>query len=98
MVHHRESLSRLKGKLAEQAGVIEKNWHDAELTDREEVLLEFSENLTRHPNKGRKEAMVVLREKGLTDEEILHLVEVIGYFNFVNRLAEGLLVELEVQE
>jgi alkylhydroperoxidase family enzyme len=36
-----------------------------------------------------------LREHGLSDEAILHAVEVIAYFAFVNRLADGLGVQLE---
>lgn len=36
-----------------------------------------------------------LRAAGLGDEAILHAVEVASYFNFVNRLADGLGVRLE---
>lgn len=36
-----------------------------------------------------------LRGAGLDDEAILHLVEVVSYFNFVNRMADGLGVSLE---
>ena len=36
-----------------------------------------------------------LREAGLGDADILHLVEVVGYYAFVNRIADGLGVELE---
>jgi len=36
-----------------------------------------------------------LREAGLTDREILDLALIVGYFAFVNRLADGLGVELE---
>jgi uncharacterized protein YciW len=36
-----------------------------------------------------------LREAGLDDEGVLHVVEVVSYFNFVNRMADGLGVRLE---
>lgn len=36
-----------------------------------------------------------LREAGLGEEEILHVAEIVAYFNFVNRMAEGLGVRLE---
>jgi alkylhydroperoxidase family enzyme len=36
-----------------------------------------------------------LRSAGLSDEEILHATQVTAYFNFVNRMAHGLGVELE---
>lgn len=36
-----------------------------------------------------------LRRAGLSDEAVLHLCEVVAYYNFVNRTAEGLGVSLE---
>ncbi len=36
-----------------------------------------------------------LRSEGLDDRAILEVVEVTAYFNFVNRLADGLGVSLE---
>ncbi len=39
--------------------------------------------------------MGALRAAGFDDEGILRATEVVGYFNFVNRLAEALAVELE---
>jgi alkylhydroperoxidase family enzyme len=36
-----------------------------------------------------------LRAAGLDDEAILHLAEVVAYFNFINRIADGLGVDPE---
>ena len=36
-----------------------------------------------------------LRDAGLTDRDILDAVEVIGYFNYINRVADALGVDLE---
>jgi len=36
-----------------------------------------------------------LRGAGLCEEAILHVAEITAYFNFVNRMAEGLGVRLE---
>jgi alkylhydroperoxidase family enzyme len=36
-----------------------------------------------------------LRTHGLSDEDILVLVHVIGYFNHINRVADALGVDLE---
>lgn len=36
-----------------------------------------------------------LRALGLADEAIHHVVQVVAYFNYVNRVAEALHVELE---
>ena len=37
----------------------------------------------------------LLRRQGLNDRDILDAVEVISYFNYINRVAEGLGVDLE---
>ena len=39
--------------------------------------------------------MASLRQAGLTDGEILDAAHVVGYFAYVNRLVDGLGVELE---
>lgn len=36
-----------------------------------------------------------LREAGLSDEEILEVVEVAAWFNYINRVADALNVEIE---
>ena len=39
--------------------------------------------------------VIRLREVGLSDAEILDVCQVTSYYNYVNRLADGLGVELE---
>jgi alkylhydroperoxidase family enzyme len=39
-----------------------------------------------------------LRENGLSDEEILSITLITNYFNFVNRVANGLGVDLSEEE
>lgn len=58
-------------------------------------MLNYAAKLTHMPAKVRKEGVKNLREAGLNDREILDLAQVVAYFNFVNRMAEGLGVELE---
>ena len=36
-----------------------------------------------------------LRNAGWTDEQIHFAVQIIGYFNYINRVADGLEVDLE---
>lgn len=36
-----------------------------------------------------------LRDAGLSDTDVLHVAEVVGYYAYVNRIADGLGVELE---
>jgi uncharacterized peroxidase-related enzyme len=59
------------------------------------ALLVYAGKLTRVPAAVTREDFDALRAAGYTDEAVLHAVEVTAYFAFVNRLADGLGVELE---
>jgi uncharacterized peroxidase-related enzyme len=70
----------------------------ADLTDREAALVEYAEALTLHPARMTEADLDPLRESGLTDDEILQATLVTSYFNFVNRIAQGLGVEAPPDE
>ena len=57
------------------------------------AALDFAVKLTRDPDGMAEEDTQALREAGLSDEEILDLTLITGYFDFVNRVALGLGVE-----
>lgn len=71
------------------------DWRKAELDERLRVILTFAEKLTLHPRQMRSHDLQPLRAAGLDDRGILEVVEVTAYFNFVNRLADGLGVSIE---
>jgi len=58
-------------------------------------LCKFAELLTRTPSAVRPQDLNTLRAHGLTDRDILDLVEVISYFNYINRIADALGVDPE---
>jgi uncharacterized peroxidase-related enzyme len=58
-------------------------------------LAEFAEKLTRTPAETREEDLQALRAQGLSDRDILDAVEVISYFNYINRVADGLGIDPE---
>lgn len=58
-------------------------------------MLDYAVKLTTHPNRMAESDVGRLREAGLGDGEILDICQVAAYYNFVNRLADGLGVELE---
>lgn len=59
-------------------------------------MCDFAIHLTKHPAAHEQDDYTPkLKELGLTDEAILDVVLVTGYFNFVNRLVLALGVELE---
>ena len=58
-------------------------------------MLVYSEKLTREPWAMTPADVEALREAGFEDRAILDINQVASYFAFVNRLADGLGVELE---
>ncbi len=57
---------------------------------RELALLRYSRKLTCHPQSMVEADVVVLRNAGLDDGEILEANQIVGYFNYANRLLNGL--------
>lgn len=58
-------------------------------------MLEYAVKLTRTPQAMLPKDLQPLRDIGMTDAEILDVCQVTCYYNYVNRLADGLGVELE---
>jgi alkylhydroperoxidase family enzyme len=54
------------------------------------VMLEYTEKLTLKPGEMVETDVIKLRENGVDDGQILELNQIIGYFNYVNRLLNGL--------
>ncbi|KXS47827.1 MAG: Uncharacterized protein AWL62_2394, partial [Halanaerobium sp. T82-1] len=52
---------------------------------------------TKKPASVKKEDLDRLREFDLSDRDILDLNQVVAYFNYVNRTADGLGIELEAE-
>lgn len=57
---------------------------------RELALMRYAEKLTLRPGDTVEADVVALRDEGLDDGEILEANQIIGYFNYVNRLLNGL--------
>lgn len=77
------------------AEAVKRDYREAPLDARQRALCEFAEKLTRHPSRMTAEDCHRLRSEGLSDRDILDAVEVISYFNYINRVADGLGVDLE---
>ncbi len=58
-------------------------------------MLDYARDLTRRPSSVEKENMKRLKDAGFSDEDILDINQVVSYFNYVNRIVEGLGVEME---
>ena len=71
------------------------DYRAAPITDSEKAMLGYAEKVTRSPAAVRPKDVEALRHAGFSDGAILDICQVAAYFAFVNRLADGLGVELE---
>ena len=67
----------------------------AELPPRSRALADYAVKLARTPAAVTREDLAPLREAGLADRDIHDACAVVSYYCFVNRIANGLGVELE---
>jgi uncharacterized peroxidase-related enzyme len=78
------------------AQAIESDFESADgLDERRTAMLRYTRKLTRTPADMTQADVESLRSVSFTDIDILHIVEVISYYAYVNRLADGLGVSLE---
>ena len=67
----------------------------AELTVEDRAMLDYAVKLTLTPQDMTEADVSTLRSSGFDETGILDLCQVVSYYNYVNRLADGLGVELE---
>ena len=79
----------------ELLGRVEADFRTAGLSDKRLAMLTYAEKLTRVPWDMVVADVVALRETGFSETDILHIAEVVSYYAYVNRIADGLGVELE---
>lgn len=74
---------------------IEDGWQSAPLSDKRRAMLAYSVKLTHDPGDMVAGDVELLRSEGFSDRDILDIAEVVGYYAYVNRLADGLGVQPE---
>jgi|SRR6516165_8560604 uncharacterized peroxidase-related enzyme len=94
MESHEQDL-RSVVKSDEQRQAVQDDYRSAGLSAREMAILDFAVALTKSPSRLRKDDLDALRKHGLTDEQIVDAVHCISYFNFINRVLDGLGVDPE---
>jgi len=93
LANHWKNAAHLIGDKA-RADAIEQALHarlpETVFDGRELALMRYTEKLTLHPGTMLKADVDALKAAGLDDGEILEANQIIGYFNYVNRLLNGL--------
>ena len=67
----------------------------AAIAEADRIMLRYVDKLTRTPGAVREDDVEALREAGFSDAAILNTCQVAAYYAYVNRLVDGLGVELE---
>ena len=81
---------------APDAGLSEREgWASPDFTRRERAILAYADRLTTAPASVTETDIHRLRGVGLDDRAIHDVCAIASYFAFVNRMADGLGVELE---
>lgn len=95
--HHSEALLAY-WKDPERVARAVDDYRVLDLPERTRAMLDYALLLTERPSAVTQAYVQGLREVGFTDRAILDLNLITSYFNFVNRIAEGLGVEFSEDE
>jgi uncharacterized peroxidase-related enzyme len=69
---------------------IKKDYRTAELCSADRTMLDYVAKLTRTPAKVWKDDVDALRAAGFDDTAILQINLIASWFNYINRVADGL--------
>ena len=72
-----------------------KDWRAAPLSVEDRALCEFAGKLTTTPRKIVREDIESLRAVGFDDAGIHDAIQVVSYFNYINRIADAVHVDPE---
>ena len=75
--------------------LIASDWQHANLSEVNSALCAYAEKLTQSPKEMNDADISSLRDLGLSDKAIHDATQVVSYFNYINRIADSLDVDLE---
>jgi alkylhydroperoxidase family enzyme len=74
---------------------VARDWKTADLSAEDRALCEHAARLTHDQKSNTPAHLDALRDHGFDDRAIHDATQVIGYFNYVTRVADGLGIDLE---
>ncbi len=95
--HHAEALNHY-WRDKERTNTLVEGYEDLELPQKDKAMLDFVKKTTEEPDSVKESDLDRLRSKGFSDEQILNMTLIASYFNFVNRIALSMGVELSDEE
>ena len=69
---------------------MKRDWRTAALSERERAICAYAEKLTRSPWELTRADLEPLRAQGLSDRGVLQVNLIASWFNYINRVADGL--------
>jgi len=72
-----------------------RDWRGVSMDPADAALCAYAEKLTRAPASVCEEDLALLRRHGFDDRALHDAIQVIAYFNYINRVADGVHVDLE---
>ena len=71
------------------------DWTTAGLSPKREAMLHYAVKVTKTPAAVNDADVDALRSAGFSDRDILDITEVVAYYAYANRIADGLGIETE---
>jgi uncharacterized peroxidase-related enzyme len=75
---------------AELDAQLARDYTQASLSDADRAMLDYAAKLTRHPSRVMLADLDRLRAVGFDDRAILQINLIASWFNYINRVADGL--------
>jgi len=72
------------------AEALKRDWRTADLDEQDRAMLGYVEKLTKNPVSVWRDDMEALRAVGFDDTAILQITLIASFFNYINRVADGL--------
>jgi uncharacterized peroxidase-related enzyme len=71
------------------------DYRQADLSPREQALCDFAVKLTHAAAQVEQADIDALRARGLSDTDVSDAIQVIAYFNYITRVADGIGIDDE---
>lgn len=69
---------------------IQEDYRQAKLDPSTRAMLDYGVKLTKTPHDMCSDDIEVLRRAGFRDEDVVDIVQMVSYFNYINRVLDGL--------
>ena len=74
---------------------LQTDYTQADLSIADRAMLDYAVKLTQTPSEVTRSDVEALRDTGFDDRAILDIAQIVAYYAYVNRIADGLGVSLE---